>query len=118
MMDTVEATLCGDAHHHRRKGFVMAAHRIRSSVARFVVATGLVASLFAGSFALVQPSHASASQMSYCRSLLHWANYYHDLERIYTNLYVSTGDDLYLVEADDANTLSDGYWHDYETNSC
>jgi hypothetical protein len=48
-----------------RKGFVMAAHSIRSIVARFVVITGLAASLLAGSYALVHPSQASAAK-SYC----------------------------------------------------
>jgi hypothetical protein len=96
----------------------MAVRSIRSVVARFVMVSAFAALLFAGSFAIGHPSPASASQMSYCRSLLHWALYYHDLDRIYTNLYVSTGDDLYLVLADDANSQSDSYEHDYETNSC
>jgi hypothetical protein len=50
---------------HMRKGIVMAVRSIRSVVARFVVVTGLAASLLAGSSALVQPSHASAANF-YC----------------------------------------------------
>ena len=96
----------------------MAARSIRSAVARFVVVTGLIASLFVGSFALVQPSHASASRMLYCRAQLYWANYYHDLDRIYTSLYISTGDDLYLIEAGEASRLSDQYFDDYIGSSC
>jgi hypothetical protein len=96
----------------------MAARSIRSVVARFIVVTGIAAALFAGAFAIGQPSQASASRMPYCRAQLYWANYYHDLDRIYTDLYISTGDDLYLVEADEASTLSDQYFNDYIDSSC
>jgi hypothetical protein len=43
----------------------MTANRMRSFVARFVVISGLAASLLAGSYALVAPSDASAAK-SYC----------------------------------------------------
>src|SRR5215211_6991341 len=47
---------------HVREGLIMAARTIRSAVARFVVVTGLAASLIAGSYALFQPTDASAAK--------------------------------------------------------
>jgi hypothetical protein len=90
----------------------MAARNLRLIVARFVIITGLAVSLFAGSFALVQPSHASASPASYCRAKLSLSLYYYELANIYTDLFASTGDDLYLVEADEAYTKYEEYTHD------
>jgi hypothetical protein len=97
MMAAVDATLCGTAHQHRCKEFVMAARSIRSSVARFVVVTGLAASLFAGSFALAKPAPAAAAVNITC---LFTAQIYYDLGDYYASIknwtlaahYYSLGD--------------------------
>jgi hypothetical protein len=51
----------------------MAVHRIRSSVAKFVVAAGLAASLLAGSTALLAPNEASAATNN-CKMMVYYAN--------------------------------------------
>jgi hypothetical protein len=51
----------------------MAVRSIRSIVARFVVITGLAASLFAGSSALVGPRDASAANF-YCDQAAYYAS--------------------------------------------
>jgi hypothetical protein len=51
----------------------MAARQIRSIVARFVVVTGLAASLLAGSSALVEPREASAANYN-CLFMVHYTN--------------------------------------------
>jgi hypothetical protein len=83
MMTMVDATLCGTAHQHRCKEFVMAARSIRSTVARFVVITGLAASLFAGSFALAKPAPAAAAVNITC---LFAAQIYYDLGDYYASV--------------------------------
>jgi hypothetical protein len=53
----------------------MAIHRIRSSVAKFVVVTSLAATLLAGSTALLAPMDASAMP-SNCELVDYYANKY------------------------------------------
>jgi hypothetical protein len=61
----------------------MVAHRIHSAVARFVVITGLAASLGAGSFALAKPAPASAAVNITC---LFTAQIYYDLGDYYASV--------------------------------
>jgi hypothetical protein len=61
----------------------MAAHSFRSIVARFVIITGLAVSLFTGSFAISQPSHASAAVNITC---LFTAQIYYDLGDYYASV--------------------------------
>jgi hypothetical protein len=64
----------------------MAARRIRSIVARFVVVTGLAAFLLAGSYGLDRPSDASAAKAYNCDdpgSYLELADAYYDLAAHY-----------------------------------
>lgn len=68
---------------HERKGIVMAALRIRSVVARFVVVTGLAASLLAGASALAGPRDASAAINVTC---LFAAQAYYDLGDYYASV--------------------------------
>jgi hypothetical protein len=72
----------------------MVVRSIRSTVMRFVLVTGLAASLFAGSFALVQPSHASAAPMT-CEDLTQWFNLYRAHAYLYGTLWKATGDHYY-----------------------
>ena len=51
----------------------MAVHRIRFSVAKFVVVTSLAASLFTGSTALLAPNEASAARND-CKMMVYYAN--------------------------------------------
>jgi hypothetical protein len=51
----------------------MAAHRMRSIVARFVVVSGLAALLLAGSSALVEPRDASAAKYN-CVLMVYYTN--------------------------------------------
>jgi hypothetical protein len=87
----------------------MAARRIRSAIARFVVITGVAALLLAGSYALVQPSDASASTATYCRAILAKSLYYYDLSWFYADRFAVTGDENDLVEADRYYALFESY---------
>jgi hypothetical protein len=95
MIDAVDETYAETPFGHVRKGFVMAARSIRIVVARFVVVTGLAASLLAGSSALVEPTHASAAPMT-CEDLTQWFNLYRSHAVLYYTLYVGTGNAYYL----------------------
>jgi hypothetical protein len=109
MMDAVGATQCGNAHRARDKGFVMAARSIRSVVARFVVVTGLAASLLAGSSALVHPSQASAARLT-CEQASLMANYYRNMGDTYSVMFEVTGNTGYAVTAAHYYGLADAYY--------
>jgi hypothetical protein len=80
---------------HVRKGFVMAVRSIRSAVARFVVITGLAASLLAGSYALVGPTDASAAINVQCLTV---ASFYYSLGDYYYSIKNwSMGDHYYSL---------------------
>jgi hypothetical protein len=109
MMDAVDATRRGNAHRKGvRHGSTQSSDDLRT-IRCYHWSGGFA---FAGSFALVQPSHASASPASYCRAKLALSLYYYELANTYTDLFASTGDDLYLVEADEAYTKYEEYTHD------
>jgi hypothetical protein len=86
----------------------MAAGSIRSTVTRFVVVTGLAAALFAGSFALVQPSHASAAKYT-CEEAIKWVNMLRAHAYHYGTLWEATGNPQYLAQAAYYQGSADAY---------
>jgi hypothetical protein len=75
----------------------MAARSIRSAIARFVVVTGLAASLLAGSSALVQPKDASAAVNISCLAV---ASYYYSVGDYYYSIKNFRTGDYYYSLAD------------------
>ncbi len=87
----------------------MAARTLRSIVARFVVITVIAASLFAGSFALAQPSHASAAPYS-CEHLTQLYNLYRSHAYLYETLYYGTGNPQYAYLSGYYEGLAQQLW--------
>jgi hypothetical protein len=86
----------------------MAARRIRSAVARFVVVTSLAVAVFAGSHAFVEPTHVSAARN--CEDLTQWYNLYKAHAFLYWNLYVQTGNLYYAYQSGYYEGLANQVW--------
>jgi hypothetical protein len=93
-----------------RKGFDMAVHSIRSTISRFVVITGLAASLLVGSYALVQPTDASAAPWT-CEDAVRWYNLYRSHAYLYWTLYQGTGNIEYAYTSGYYQGLADMQWN-------